>query len=268
MAPGVRPLDVEQAVPIRRQPEPLDPEVRGLHHLCRGRARQRDPHHEGAKRKPGNDRAVPAVKPRESGAVRAMLAVEPRESGDPRAAPPAAKQPERRDRAGAEATTAGVAATAGHPGGVDEAIAVLVGVARIAEHVAVLVGLVGVRHGRAVVEPVGHAVAVTIAATATALPPPPGGRVSRVVVTVLLVTVLGVTPILKAITARLAYAPSAVTPTVTVTLPDAPTARLPRVQVTVPAALLPPLLALTNVEPAGIGSVIVALFAVPVPVLA
>src|SRR6185295_10834032 len=95
-----------------------------------------------------------------------------------------------------------------------------------------------------------------------------GGPVSRVVVTVLLGTVLVVTPTLKEATAWLAYAPSAVTPTVTVTLPVAPIARLPMFQVTVPAALVPPLLALTNDDPAGILSLIVALFATPVPVLA
>src|SRR5262245_23690142 len=92
----------------------------------------------------------------------------------------------------------------------------------------------------------------------------------RVVVTGLLSTGLSETPILKLAVAWLMYAPSAVTRTVTVTSPDAPGLRLPRSQVTVPAwpASLPLLLALANVVPAGSGSLIVMLFATPLPVLA
>src|ERR1051325_968916 len=92
----------------------------------------------------------------------------------------------------------------------------------------------------------------------------------RVVVTGLLSTGLSETPIWKLAVAWLTYVPSAVTRTVTVRSPDAPGLRLPRSQVTVPAwpASLPLLLALASVVPAGSGSLIVVLFATPLPVLA
>jgi hypothetical protein len=78
---------------------------------------------------------------------------------------------------------------------------------------------------------------------------------------------LVVSPILYAMVAVLAYAPSAVTPTVSCTDPAPPIAIEPIAQVTTPPANVPPLLALTNVEPAGIASLIVASCATPLPVL-
>src|SRR6185436_951874 len=91
--------------------------------------------------------------------------------------------------------------------------------------------------------------------------------VSRTVVEVALGAVRFVPPLVKCAVTVLVYVPSTVAPTVTVTRPDAPGASLAIVQVTVPAVLTPPSLALTNLVPAGSGSVIVTLVAAIEPVL-
>src|SRR3954469_2472554 len=96
----------------------------------------------------------------------------------------------------------------------------------------------------------------------------PAAHRVRVVVVMLLGTVWPEIPIWKLATAWLTYVPSLVRCTVTVTSPDAPGARLPRFQVTVPPAWRPARLAATKVVPAGSASLIVALLATPLPVLA